>query len=153
MSELPLTHFSQQKTVKQGNYVLQEARIRKVLGLSTAIIDGQSIILLNLLFFINACIDEKLFSPEQKKANITHLIKKDDPLDPKSYCPMSTICPFSKTFEKKFHAYNTRTFEQTSNNDSISVWISPKIPNTRCTDLRYKNYLKRNRFYKKIFFL
>ena len=66
-SEIPLTHYSQHITVKPCYDVLQELKIRKTLGPSTAIIDGQSIILTHFTFVINDCRDEKSFHLNKRK--------------------------------------------------------------------------------------
>ena len=85
-----------------------------------------------------------IFPSELKKANVTPFFKQDDPLDPNNYRNISKTCAFSKIFEKVHYAQITENLNKHQH-------ISQKVLNTRCIDLRYKNYPKRNRFYKKLF--
>ena len=77
-----------------------------------AIIDGQSIIVPHLTFVINTCLDENIFPIELKKANVTPLFKKNDPMDAKNYRPISITCAFSTTFEKILHAQITEHLDK-----------------------------------------
>ena len=53
---------------------------------------------------INACITEQSFPTMLKKGIITPLFKKDNPLDPKNYRPITITSSTSKIFEKILHA-------------------------------------------------
>ena len=41
-----------------------------------------------------------VFSDNMKEANITHVFKKDDPIDKSSYRPVSILQLFSKVYER-----------------------------------------------------
>ena len=109
-SESAPFHF-QHITMKQFFDIVRKINIRKPLGPCTvpawAIIDGQLIVVPHLTFVINTCLDENIFPIELKKAHITLLFKKDDPMDAKNYRPISITCAFSKIFEKILHAQIT----------------------------------------------
>ena len=106
-SESAPFHF-QHITVKQCFDIVRKIIVRKPLGPCTvpawAIIDGQSVIVPHLTFVINTCLDEKIFPIELKKAHVTPLFKKDDPMDAKNYWPISITCAFSKIL-KKFYMH------------------------------------------------
>ena len=91
-------------TVKQCFDVVQKINVRKPLGPCAvpawAIIDGRSVIVPHLTFVINTCLDENFLPIKLKKAHVTPLFKKDDPMDAKNYWPISITCAFSKIFEK-----------------------------------------------------
>ena len=97
--------------MKQCFDIVRKINVRKPLGPCTvpawAIIDGQSVIVPHLTFVINTCLDENIFPIELKKAHVTLLFKKDDPVDAKNYRPISITCAFSKIFEKILHAQIT----------------------------------------------
>ena len=67
-------------TVKQCFDIVRKINVRKPLGPCTvpawAIIDGQSVIVPHLTFFINTCLDENIFPFELKIAHVTPLFKK-----------------------------------------------------------------------------
>ena len=114
-SESASFHF-QHITVKQCFDIVRKINVGKPLGPCTvpawAIIDGQSVIVPHLTFVINTCLDENIFPIELKKANVTPLFKKDDPMDAKNYRPISITCAFSKIFEKILHAQITEHLDK-----------------------------------------
>ena len=112
-SESAPFHF-QHITVKQCFDIVQKINVRKPLGPCTvpAIIDGQSVIFSHLTFVINTCLDENIFPIELKKAPVTPLFKKDDPMDAKNYRPISITCAFFKIFEKILHAQITEHLDK-----------------------------------------
>ena len=114
-SESASFHF-QHITVKQCFDIVRKINVRKPLGPCTvpawAIIDGQSVIVPHLTFVINTCLDENIFPIELKKAHVTPLFKKDDPMDAKNYRPISITCAFSKIFEKILHAQITEYLDK-----------------------------------------
>ena len=57
-------------------------------------------------------MDENIFPIELKKAHVTPLFKKDDPVDAKNYRPISITCAFSKIFEKILHAQITEHLDK-----------------------------------------
>ena len=75
-------------------------------------IDGKSVLVPHLTFVINTCLDENIFPIELKKANVTPLFKKDDPMDAKNYRPISITCAFSKIFEKILYAQITEHLDK-----------------------------------------
>ena len=109
-SESAPFHFQHIK-VKQCFDIVQKINVKKPLGPCTvparAIIDGQSVEVPHLTFVINTSLDENIFPIELKKAHVTPLFKKDNPMDAKNYRPISITCAFSKIFEKILHAQIT----------------------------------------------
>ena len=69
-----------------------------------AIKDGKAIIVPHLTYVINECIKSNVFPDELKKANITPVFKKDDPLEATNYRPISVTNAFSKIFERVLHS-------------------------------------------------
>jgi hypothetical protein len=49
---------------------------------------------------LNMSIDQNVFPDKLKKAQVTPLYKKNDPLLKTNYRPVSVLCIFSKIFEK-----------------------------------------------------
>ena len=49
---------------------------------------------------LNMSIDQSVFPDKLKKAQVTPLYKKNDPLLKTNYRPVSVLCIFSKIFEK-----------------------------------------------------
>ena len=86
-------------TVKQCFDTVRKINFRKPLGPCTvpawAIIDDQSVIVPHLTFVINTCLDENIFPIELKKAHVTPLFKKDDPMDAKKISAnINNLCFF-----------------------------------------------------------
>ena len=102
--------------MKQCFDIVRKINVRKPLGPCTvpawAIIGGQSVIVPHLTFVINTCLDENIFPVELKKAHVTPLFKKDDPMDAKSYRPTSITCAFFRIFEKNLHAQKTEHLDK-----------------------------------------
>ena len=102
--------------MKQCFDIVRIINVRKPLGPCTvpawAIIDGQSVIVPHLTFVINTCLDENIFPIELKKAHVTPLFKKYDPMDAKSYRPISITYDFSKIFENILHAQITEYLDK-----------------------------------------
>ena len=148
-SESAPFHFQHIK-VKQCFDINQKINVRKPLGPCTvpawAIIDGQSVIVPHLTFVINTCLDENVFPIELKKAHVTPLFKKDDPMDAKNYRPISIAYAFSKIFEKILHAQITEHLDKFQ--IMTPFRISQKHFNTRCSCLSDRKNSKSNRFKK-----
>jgi hypothetical protein len=71
-------------------------------------------------------IDQSVFPDKLKKAQVTPLYKKNDPLLKTNYRPVSVLCIFSKIFEKIFEQQLSDFFENIFNPYSkIDPWGTP----------------------------
>ena len=61
---------------------------------------SKSIIAPQITSILNMSIDQSVFPDKLKKAQVTPLYKKNDPLLKTNYRPVSVLCIFSKIFEK-----------------------------------------------------
>ena len=61
---------------------------------------SKSIIAPQITSILNMSIDQSVFPDKLKKAQVTPLYKKNDPLSKTNYRPVSVLCIFSKIFEK-----------------------------------------------------
>jgi hypothetical protein len=65
-----------------------------------ALKDGANYIAEPLTYLINSFIADNNFPRHLKLANVTPLYKKDDPLDPENYRPISVTAALAKVFER-----------------------------------------------------
>ena len=94
-------------TIKEVFDAVKSLEINKPLGPCSipawAIKDGMTEIVPHLTMVINEYIKEQQISPILKKGLITPLYKKDDPLNPLNYRPITITSSLSKIFEKFLH--------------------------------------------------
>ena len=76
---------------------------------------SKSIIAPQITSILNMSIDQSVFPDKLKKAQVTPLYKKNDPLLKTNYRPVSVLCIFSKIFEKILERQLSDFFENIFN--------------------------------------
>ena len=76
---------------------------------------SKSIIAPQITSILNMSIDQNVFPDKLKKAQVTPLYKKNDPLLKTNYRPVSVLCIFSKIFEKILEQQLSDFFENIFN--------------------------------------
>ena len=76
---------------------------------------SKSIIAPQITSILNMSIDQSVFPDKLKKAQVTPLYKKNDPLLKTNYRPVSVLCIFSKIFEKILEQQLSDLFENIFN--------------------------------------
>jgi hypothetical protein len=76
---------------------------------------SKSIIAPQITSILNMSIDQSVFPDKLKKAQVTPLYKKNDPLLKTNYRPVSVLCIFSKIFEKILEQQLSDFFENIFN--------------------------------------
>ena len=76
---------------------------------------SKSIIAPQITSILNMSIDQSVFPDKLKKAQLTTLYKKNDPLLKTNYKPVSVLCIFSKIFEKILEQQLSDFFENIFN--------------------------------------
>ena len=80
---------------------------------------------------INKSIETGYFSDSLKEANITPILKKDDPLDKSNYRPVSILPLISKVFERRI--YNQLSEYNRKFSKSYFMWFQKGSQHTTCT--------------------
>ena len=106
-------------TTNKVEKIINNINIKKATGAdgipAKIIICSKSIIAPQITSILNMSIDQNVFPDKLKKAQVTPLYKKNDPLLKTNYRPVSVLCIFSKIFEKILEQQLSDFFENIFN--------------------------------------
>ena len=101
-------------TTDKVEKIINNINIKKATG-AKIIKCSKSIIAPQITSILNMSIDQSVCPNKLKKAQVTPLYKKNDPLLKTNYRPVSVLCIFSKTFEKILEQQLSDFFENIFN--------------------------------------
>ena len=97
-----MTFFSRVVSLDKVKKIIQDLKYDKSAGgeIPVSILKECKLTFEFLKNCINKLIKNGRFPDNMKEANITHVFKKDDPIDKSSYRPVSILQLFSKVYER-----------------------------------------------------
>jgi hypothetical protein len=106
-------------TTDKVEKIINNINIKKATGVdgipAKIIKCSKSIIAPQITSILNMSIDQNVFPDKLKKAQVTPLYKKNDPLLKTNYRPVNVLCIFSKIFEKILEQQLSDFFEKKFN--------------------------------------